>query len=141
MPIEFKNLKTINKSTKRYLIIGISVYLVEVLVIVFAQKIGFSSVISVAASFWIGLVLSFILQKVITFQDKRVHHKVITTQLLLYSLLVLFNFGFTILVTKLFAHSINLVILRSVALAITTIWNYYIYKTRIFKIGNMPQID
>jgi hypothetical protein len=48
-------------------------------------------------------------------------------------LLVLFNFGFTIAVTKLLANILPAVISRTLALLTTTIWNFYLYRTRIFK--------
>lgn len=124
--------KIFASSRNRYLIIGVSVYLIELLVIVVAQHAGTSAVTAVALSFWIGLIISFGLQKVIGFQDKRTHHKVLLPQLAAFALLVLFNFGFTILVTKLLAGIVPAVLTRTIALGITTIWNYYLYKTRIF---------
>ena len=116
----------------RYLIIGGSIYVLELLVIVVAQKLGASAVVAVGLSFWIGLIVSFVLQKVVTFGDRRVHHKVLLPQILAFSALVLFNFAFTILVTKLLTPHVPAVISRTVALGITTIWNFYLYKTRIF---------
>lgn len=122
----------LNKPVYRYLLIGVSVYLIELLVIFLATRNGMSSVAAVALSFWIGLILSFLLQKVVTFRDHRTHHKIIFNQLLAFGLLVLFNFGFTILVTDLFSPSIPPAVSRTIAIAITTIWNFYLYKTKIF---------
>lgn len=119
----------------RYIVIGGSVYLLELVVIVAAQKFGQSPVVAVGLSFWIGLVVSFFLQKVVTFEDKRMHHRVLLPQIVVFSLLVVFNFGFTVLVTKLLQNSIPAVATRTIALGITTIWNFYLYKTRIFKGG------
>lgn len=116
----------------RYLIIGGAVYVLELIVIVVARRAGANSVVAVALSFWIGLIFSFILQKLITFNDRRTHHKVLAGQIIAVSLLVLWNFGFTILITRLLTN-INPTITRTIALLITTIWNYYLYKTRIFK--------
>lgn len=115
----------------RYLIVGGSVYVLELVVIVTARHFGASSVVAVALSFWIGLVVSFGLQKVFTFNDRRTHHKILAAQIIAVSLLVLWNFGFTILVTKLLT-AVNPTITRTLALLITTIWNFYLYKTRIF---------
>src|SRR5579859_2547479 len=117
----------------RYLIIGGSVYGLELLVILVAQKLGASPVAAVGISFWAGLVVSFILQKLVTFGDKRLAPKIVTGQVLAFSFLVLFNFGFTLLVTKLLSPPIPAVITRTLALGTTTIWNFYLYKTRIFK--------
>jgi len=117
----------------RYLIIGGSVYLFELIVIFMAQHAGSSAVVAVGLSFWLGLIVSFLLTKFVTFRDKRTHHKVLIPQILAVSLLVVFNFGFTLLVTKLLSDELPAVICRTIALGITTIWNFYLYRTRIFK--------
>jgi putative flippase GtrA len=125
--------KLLKTERDRYLVIGVSVYLLELLIIVAAQQLGASAVVAVGLSFWIGLGISFGLQKLVTFGDKRLHHKVLIPQIAAYCLLVLFNFGFTILVTDLLSPPVPPVITRTLALATTTIWNFYLYKTRIFK--------
>lgn len=123
---------------RRYLIIGVSVYLFELLVIAVAQWLGANNVVAVGLSFWLGLIVSFMLQKLVTFQDKRTHHRVLIPQLVAFSLLVLFNFGFTLLVTQLFIGILPAAATRTVALGITTIWNFYLYKTKIFKTNDSP---
>lgn len=128
----------LKKPFYRYLIIGGSVYLLEIAVILVAQHQGASSVVAVGIAFWVGLVVSFLLQKLVTFSDKRVHHKILIPQVLAFSALVLFNFGFTILVTKLLASVMPAAITRTLALGITTIWNFYLYKTKIFKTDESP---
>lgn len=130
---KFRHLKP---QIKRYLVIGVSVYMLELLIIITAQSFGASSVIAVTLSFWIGIFSSFLLQKFITFGDKRVHHRVLLSQIILYSLLVLFNFGFTLVLTKMLSSTMPVVFIRTLAIAITTIWNYYLYKTHIFNIDN-----
>ena len=117
----------------RYLIIGGGVYILELAVIVAALHFGAGPVLAVGISFWVGLMVSFILQKIVTFGDKRLHHRILLPQFIAFSLLVLFNFGFTILVVKLLANAAPAVVSRTGALAITVIWNFYLYKTRIFK--------
>ena len=118
---------------KRYLIIGISVYVFELLVIAAVQALNASSVLAIGISFWAGLVVSFILQKFVTFGDKRIKHKIIIAQIGAFSLLVIFNFGFTILLAKILQGTMPAVIIRTIALGITTLWNFYLYKTKIFK--------
>ena len=122
----------------RYVVIGASVYALELVIIVIAQSFGASAVLAVGLSFWLGLFVSFILQKVVTFGDKRTHRKILVPQIAAFSLLVLFNFGFTILVTKILSAWIPAVVTRTIALAITTVWNYFLYKTRIFKADGSP---
>lgn len=136
MSTKIKNL--LSRPGYRYVIIGGSIYVLELIIIVIAQQLGASAVVAVGISFWIGLLISFALQKLVTFNDKRMHHKVLLPQIMAYSLLVLFNFGFTILVAKLLSDIVPAVVTRTIALGITTIWNFYLYKTRIFKADGNP---
>lgn len=117
----------------RYLVIGVSVYAFELLVIMAAQQLGASAVVAVGVSFWLGLMASFLLQKLVTFRDRRMQHKVVLAQLLAVVGLVVFNFGFTVAVAKLLSDVVSAIVSRTLALGITTIWNFYLYKTRIFK--------
>lgn len=128
----------LQKPGVRYLIIGGSVYAFELAVIVVAQAWGASAVWAVAISFCLGTLVSFFLQKLIAFSDKRMHHKILIPQLVATALLIAWNLGFSVLVTKLFEHHAPAVITRTIALLITTIWNFYLYKTRIFKAGEQP---
>jgi putative flippase GtrA len=117
----------------RYLLIGGSVYVFELLIIIVAQRLGASAVWAVAVSFCLGTLVSFFLQKLVTFGDTRMHHRVLVPQLLATALLILWNLGFSLTLTKLLQHHLPAVISRTLALAVTTIWNFYLYKTRIFK--------
>jgi putative flippase GtrA len=119
----------------RYVIVGGSVYIIEVLVILIAEMFGLTALWAIGLSFWVGLVVSFVLQKLVTFGDRRAHHKILIPQVLAFSLLVAFNFGFTLLFTKIFLNIIPAVLTRTLALGITTLWNFYLYKTKIFKGG------
>lgn len=129
------------RTTKRYIVIGLSVYVIELLIITLATHIGFSVVVSVALSYWLGLLLSFGLQKIVTFGDRRLHHKVLLPQILAYGLLVLFNFMFTIVATKVLENVLPAFAIRTLALGVTTLWNYYIYKQRIFRHNDFPIVD
>jgi putative flippase GtrA len=126
-------MKLLRRPGTRYLLVGGSVYLFEVAIILIAQHQGASVVIAVGMSYVLGTMASFFLQKFVTFGDARMHHKILVPQLVAVSLLVLFNFGFTLLVAKLFAHIWPAIAARTLALLITTLWNFYLYKTRIFK--------
>lgn len=138
-PVQFTR-SILKKPFGRYLLIGGLVYLFELLIIVTAQALGASPVAAVAISFWLGLIVSFVLTKFVTFSDKRTHHKIVIAQVVAVGLLVLFNFGFTLLVTHLLQDIAPATISRTIALAITTLWNYYLYKSRIFK-STAPVID
>jgi putative flippase GtrA len=130
------NLKQLlHRSGIRYLIVGGSVYVLELAVIFVAQHFGASPVKAVGISYILGTAVSFLLQKFVTFGDKRTHHRIVVPQFIATCILVVFNFGFTLLVTHLLAATVPAVVSRTVALGITTIWNFYLYRTRIFKHG------
>jgi putative flippase GtrA len=122
----------------RYLIVGGGVYLLELGIILVAQNMGASATVAVALSFWIGLLVSFLLQKFVTFSDKRTHHRIVIKQALAVVTLVAWNFVFTILVTKLLEDRLAPTITRTIALAITTFWNFYLYRTSIFRQPENP---
>jgi len=58
---------------------------------------------------------------------------VVIPQIIAFCVLVLWNFGFTLLVAHILADLVPVAVTRTVALGITTIWNFYLYKTHIFK--------
>ncbi len=120
------------KRSFRYLAVGGTVYLLELVIIVVAQRWGATPTEAVAISFLIGLVVSFFLQKLFAFRDRRMHHRIVLSQAIAVGLLVLFNLGFTVVVTRLLEPWLAPTITRTIALLITTIWNFYLYKTRIF---------
>lgn len=122
----------------RYVFVGGSTYVLELIAIVVAQRLGASAIVAVAISFWIGLLISFTLQKLVTFGDTRTHHKVLLPQIAAFTLLVLFNFGFTLLVTRLLQHDLPTVVIRTLAIGVTTLWNFYLYQRRIFRV---PVVD
>ncbi len=125
--------KLLQRPGQRYLIIGGSVYVFELAIIVIMQAFGAGPVLAVGLSFGLGTLVSFFLQKLVAFGDKRMHHRVLVPQLIAGCLLVLFNFGFTLLITKLLSPPWPAPASRTLALGITVIWNFYLYKTRIFK--------
>ncbi|MEI8339027.1 MAG: GtrA family protein [bacterium] len=131
------NLKTkiqnYSKNTlHRYLVIGGSVYLLEMIIILLAQQLGASAVMAVAISFWVGLVVSFALTKFVTFSDNRKHARIVVPQMLAFGLLVLFNFGFALFVAKILSNTFPAVVNRTISVCIATIWNYFLYKKHIF---------
>ncbi|HEV7454093.1 MAG TPA: GtrA family protein [Candidatus Saccharimonadales bacterium] len=128
-----KFIKALHGPFGRYLVIGVSVYIFELLVIFAAQSVGANPIVAIGLSFWLGLMVSFLLQKLVTFRDRRMQHRVVLSQLLAVTGLVVFNFGFTLIVAELLRHIVPAVFSRTVALGVTTIWNFYLYKTRIFK--------
>jgi len=125
--------KLLKHSSVRYLLVGGSAYIIEILIILEGQKLGKNGTLVVAISFWVGLIYTFILQKYFSFGDSRSHHKILLPQLLKVCALVLFNFCFTIVLTILLRHVLPLVVTRTIAIGITVLWNYYLYNRHIFK--------
>ncbi len=118
----------------RYLFIGGASYLIELLVLLsLANILSFDATIAVAYSFWVGLAASFFLQKNFAFQNKDNTRSTVGKQALQYGLLVGFNYIFTIFFVALTAHIIGLVPSRTLALLLTTVWNFVIYSRIIFK--------
>ena len=122
----------------RYVLVGGSVYVLELIVILVGQQSGLSDVAAVALAFWIGLSISFLLQKFVTFGDARTHHRVILKQVAAVATLIVFNFVFTIVLTKLTADVLPAAVSRTIALLITTLWNFYLYRTSIFRTAANP---
>lgn len=131
----------VDNSRKRYLFVGGSVYLFELAVIYVAIHFHASQLVAVGISFWVGLLASFGLQKFFTFKDKRVERKVVGSQFAAMSALVLFNFGFTLLLTRLLSSHLPAFVIRTLALGVTTLWNFYIYQKHIFSREDTMIID
>lgn len=122
----------------RYLVIGGSVYVFELLVILVAQRAEASAPLAVGISFCLGTLVSFFLQKLITFSDKRMNHRVLVPQLVATALLIVWNLAFSVALTKLLENHAPAMVARTIALGVTTIWNFYLYRTHIFKNEEAP---
>lgn len=113
----------------RYLIVGIIAYLVEMGALLgLRHGLKLSPVGSVAISFWVGFVTAFIMQKLITFQNYERAAKAMTKQLGGYSLLVAWNYAFTLIAVHIFATTTSVFIIRTIVIAIVTVWNFAIYR-------------
>lgn len=117
----------------RYIIVGGTSYARELTVLLLLVHVfHFNTTLAVSIGFWLGLVISFLLQKFLAFKNTDTHARRLTIQTVYYALLVLFNYGFTLLFVHLLEPFIDLSIARTLALIITTAWNYIIYKKVIF---------
>ena len=116
----------------RYCFIGGLSYVIELIALFSLFKVfGLPRTVATGISFWIGLVIAFLLQKKFAFKDYSTETKVIAKQGVFYGLLIVFNYLFTLAVVSVFSNDL-LFFSRTLALAITTIWNYFIYKQQIF---------
>lgn len=129
-----KNIDSLNIGLfLRYLAVGIIAYISEMgSLFILHSIINLSPINSVAISFWIGLAVAFALQKIITFKNYQKSIKILSKQLLLYFLLVAWNYFFSLLIVTLFAQRISVFLVRTATIAIIICWNFVLYKY-IFK--------
>lgn len=114
---------------KRYLLVGVTAYAVEMTALyALRHGLGYGPISSVAVSFWIGFVTAFVMQKLITFRNYEKTTRIIAKQLVGYSLLVAWNYGFTLLVVDMFSRHASVFALRTSVIVITTSWNFVAYK-------------
>lgn len=122
-----------NKPAVRYVVVGGLSYLIEVACIYLLITLGTGSLVAIAISFWVGLVVSFLLQKLVAFNDKKRTARALAGQSLSYGILVIVNYFFTLGVVYIGAPLLGAYLARTVALIITTAWNYLIYSKIIFR--------
>lgn len=129
-----KALKLYEHSFVRYVIVGGLSYVIELsLLLSLVYAASLSAPVGVAISFWVGLIVSFILQRIIAFRDKRSGRKLLAGQIVAYGALVAVNYAFTIGFVYIAEPLVGVVVSRTVALVITTLWNFLIYRNLIFK--------
>jgi putative flippase GtrA len=124
--------KVFSHSIVRYAFVGLLTYVVELAVLIGLHSgLHTQRTVATGASFWVGLFVSFALQKLVAFQDFQKEVKAISRQAVWYVVLVGFNYVLTLVIVSLFPDK-DLVLSRTVALATVTCWNYVIYRV-IFK--------
>lgn len=120
------------KRLLKYVIAGGFSYLIELYSLLSIHHLfAFSVEKSTAIAFWIGLIISFLIQKFFTFNNYHKNTKIISRQIILYAILVLINYAFTLMVVFIFPQKL-IIVSRTLALIVTTLWNYIVYK-KIFK--------
>lgn len=124
----------------RYLFVGGLTYIVDIAVLVGLHSgLHTNRAVAAGASFWVGLFFSFALQKFVAFQDYQKEIKAISRQAAWYTVLIAFNYILTLIIVSLFPDK-DLILSRTVAVAITACWNFFFYKKIIFR-GNKPTLD
>ncbi|MDR2380300.1 MAG: GtrA family protein, partial [Bifidobacteriaceae bacterium] len=111
------------RQLKRYVVTGVVCYGVELAVLLSLPPLGVNNAVTVSVSFWLGLIASFVAQKLFAFEDSR-GGLVAAGQAGAYCALVLFNYLFTLAVVALVPQTFPVVVTRTACLAMTTIWNY-----------------
>lgn len=119
-----------DKSLIRYIIVGLTTVLVDVgLLYLLVSQAGIEVYVAATISFWTSLAYNFLLSKLWTFGVK----KHTTYQLIGYGLVITINYfvGLGLIGLAGDMHQSYLVG-KLAALAITTIWNYLLYRYVIF---------
>lgn len=123
----------------RYVVVGAGSYTLELsLLLGLHHLLGMNRTLSTAVSFWFGLAMAFLLQKLVAFRDSQKSVRAISGQIGAYALLTIVNYSFTVGVVSLFSDD-WIIISRTLAIGCTTVWNFFIYR-KIFKIEN-PEIS
>lgn len=130
-------LNRLSKSTlPRYIFVGGVSYVVEIIILILLFRFfGVDSTVSVAISFWFGLAVSFFLQKFVAFSNRTNKSRTVA-QAFFYMALVGVNYIFTLIFVELTTAALGLIAARTIALIITTMWNYLIYKHVLFIVKN-----
>lgn len=129
-----KRLQSIaNNTLFRYIFIGGTAYVIEIssLYLLISQDVN--EILAVAITFWLGLIIAFVLQKVFTFKNTTKHVRHLTRQSTYYIILVGFNYLITLFAVSILSPLLGVLLSRTIILLITTGWNFIIYKKVIFK--------
>lgn len=121
-----------NSTLIRYIFVGGVSFIVELAILFGLLGLGNTRQIATGIAYWFGLILAFLLQKFVAFQDARREVKILTKQGVLFAVLTTWNWVFTIGVVSLFPSE-WLLFSRILAQAIFVCWNFVIYKKVIFK--------
>lgn len=125
----------------RYLMVGGTAFVLELSTLYTLNHIvGLGPVQSVAISFWVGFIIAFILQKLITFRNYETHMHVILKQVIGYTILVAWNYAFTIAAVKILSREVSVLIIRTGVIVLTTTWNYLLYH-QLFKISAITHAE
>lgn len=116
----------------RYILVGGTAYVIELSCLLLIFRATGSRTLAAAIAFLVGFFVAFFLQKLVAFQEYSREVRAIARQGLLFVLLSIWNYVFTVLFVTLFPDK-HLVVSRTVALLMMASWNYIIYKKVIFK--------
>jgi len=115
----------------RYLFVGATSLLLDVTILVILHgKLGVTLAVATSIAYWCSIIYNFSLNRQWTFsagENKKLHQ-----HLAGYSILLGFNYLFTLLFVSFFSHYINYAIAKIIAVAIQTMWTYPMYKFVIF---------
>jgi putative flippase GtrA len=126
-------------SASKYFLVGISAFTTDYLVlIILYYLLNVPLKLATSAGFLTGFLISFSINRQWVFGSKK-HKKKIWRQIIEYSLLVAFNFLFTVVaVSFLNDHGMKPFIGKLVVMAAIMCWNYVFFRWVIFAAANEP---
>jgi putative flippase GtrA len=129
--------KAFEHSVFRFLFVGGLTYIVDIAVLVgLYSGLHTNRTVAAGVSFWVGLFFSFALQKLVAFQDYQKEVKALSRQAAWYAVLIAFNYILTLVIVSWFPGK-DIILSRTIAVAITAAWNYFFYKKIIFRNGDI----
>lgn len=115
----------------RYLFVGGSTFVIDFSILfVLHGKASTSLSIATSIAYWTSLIYNFLLNRWWTFSAGE--NKDLRKHLLLYAVLLSFNYIFTLAFVDVLSHSINYLLAKAMAVIIQMSWTYFIYKNVIF---------
>jgi len=132
---------SLRRQFAKYFITGIIAVILDMSSLIFLKEIWhFPAVIAVVANQAFVLVFVFLMNKYWSFKEHALTHR----QLFRFSLVVAFNYSFSVAAMYVFNHHFNfdyrLVRLASIILAVS--WNFFLYKYFVYagkKIKPIPE--
>lgn len=124
------------RTVARYLVVGLVSYGVDIGILLLCWHVFHLPVwLSTTLGFWGSFSVNFLLSRHWTFG---VSHLAPGGQLIRYGLLVAANYVVTVLaVTVLYRSGVDLVVARTLTLAVLTLWTFVIYRSWVFKKGGV----
>jgi putative flippase GtrA len=115
----------------RYLFVGGSTFVIDFSILfVLHGKVGMSLSIATSVAYWTSLIYNFLLNRWWTFSAGE--NKDLRKHLLLYAVLLSFNYLFTLAFVDALSHSVNYLLAKALAVVIQMSWTYFVYKNIIF---------
>lgn len=129
------HIRLLNHNFVRFIITGGVTVVVDYGSLLFMYHIlHIRLVMAITASYVLALIVNFLLTKLYTFQSRSGGHKKHIKEAIAYLALVGFNLLFTnFVIIQLEQVSIDPAISKLLTLACITLWDFYLYKTYIFK--------
>ncbi len=131
--VKLKNLITFlyNHHLIRYLFVGGTTFFIDFgLLVLLHGKLNIGLAIAASTSYWVSILYNFNLNRNWTFsaaESKKLHQHILP-----YSILLCFNYLFTVLFLSLITRVIHYQVAKVIAVVVQVAWTYPIYKYVIF---------